>query len=147
MSKWRRSPCFWGWVWNRWEEGLLWGGGSREEVDQGNRDLKTGSETVFMVQLRELMGLWDRGVGRWVYGRVRVKICLLKGSCHPPTPNMLPHPCILAVCKSSREESTGALGNKATGRSLPPLEALALGLPGILPGTEESMKSLSSTAW
>lgn len=36
-----------------------------------------------MVQLAELMGLWDRGAGK-VGGQVRVKICVLKGSCHLP---------------------------------------------------------------
>lgn len=44
-----------------------------------------GSETVFMVQLGELMALWDRENGK-MSGWVRVKICLLKGSCHLPPP-------------------------------------------------------------
>lgn len=85
-----------------------------------------------MVQLGELMGLWDRGAGK-VGGQVGVKICVLKGSCHLPPLSMLPHPCILAMCKSPQAES-----NKATGWSLQPVEALALGLPGNLPGSEAS---------
>lgn len=45
-------------------------------------DLKAGSETIFMIHLGGLMGCGQRG-GK-VAGWVRVKSCLLKGSCHQP---------------------------------------------------------------
>lgn len=47
-------------------------------------DLKAGSKIIFMVQFEELMGLWDKGMGK-VGGWVGVKSCLLKGSCHLPS--------------------------------------------------------------
>lgn len=102
------------------------GGGWRKQRAEA------GSETVFMVQLGELMALWDRENGK-MGGWVRVKICLLKGSCHLPPLSMLPHPYIPAMCKSPQAES-----NKATGWSLQPVEALALGRPGSLPGPKAS---------
>ena len=48
----------------------------------------------------------------------------LKGILSPTLLGRLPHPCILAMCKSPGTES-----NKATGWSPQPVEALALGLP------------------
>lgn len=48
----------------------------------------------------------------------------LKGILSPTLLGRLPHPCILAMCKSP-----GAESNKATGWSPQPVEALALGLP------------------
>lgn len=72
----------------------------------------------------------DRG-GK-VAGWVRVKSCLLKGSCHQP-----PQPCSFTPAfqihaNLLRAVSTGALGNKGTGWFMQPVEAQALGPPGTL---------------
>lgn len=109
------QPCFWEWVWNGWEE---------------EANLGAGSETVFMLLLGGLMGCGQRG-GK-VAGWVRVKSCLLKGSCHQP-----PQPCSFTPAfqihaNLLRAVSTGALGNKGTGWFMQPVEAQALGPPGTL---------------